>query len=123
MASIPYSFRRRGISPLFYPQKFLVHLVHPLAVFHLLHRHPHQAMLSEDGWVVNICDSFDAAKTYVINNHAKPSFEVLGENLIKRVTLIAEDEQIIKVFYPVFPSDKNADEVIELLTSQLFSTF
>ncbi len=44
-----------------------------------------------------------------------PMFEVAGKQLIKRVTLIAEDGKIIKVFYPVFPPDRNADEVINWL--------
>ncbi len=41
-----------------------------------------------------------------------PTFEVDGMQLIKRITLIIRDSKIAKVFYPVFPSDKNADEVI-----------
>ncbi|MEO1521306.1 MAG: peroxiredoxin [Cyanobacteria bacterium J06633_2] len=44
-----------------------------------------------------------------------PIFEVAGEKLIKRVTLIAEAGKIVKVFYPVFPPDTNADEVMEWL--------
>ena len=44
-----------------------------------------------------------------------PTFEVDGMKLIKRITLIARDGRIVKVFYPVFPSDKNAGEVIEWL--------
>ena len=44
-----------------------------------------------------------------------PIFEVEGKQLIKRVTLIAKDAKIIKVFYPVFPPDRNADEVVEWL--------
>lgn len=41
-----------------------------------------------------------------------PTFEVQRETLIKRLALIVEDGEIVKVFYPVFPSDRNADEVI-----------
>ena len=44
-----------------------------------------------------------------------PMFEVEGKQLIKRVTLIAEFGKIIKVFYPVFPPDRNADQVINWL--------
>ena len=44
-----------------------------------------------------------------------PTFEVDGMQLIKRITLIARDGKIVKTFYPVFPSDKNAGEVIEWL--------
>lgn len=44
-----------------------------------------------------------------------PIFEVEGNHLIKRVTLIIEEGKIMKVFYPVFPPDRNADEVINWL--------
>lgn len=46
-----------------------------------------------------------------------PTFIFDGMILIKRVTLIIEDGQIIKVFYPVFPPDQNAAEVIAWLSS------
>lgn len=46
-----------------------------------------------------------------------PLFEVDSMSLNKRVTLIIQDVVIEKVFYPVFPSDKNPDEVIEWLSS------
>jgi peroxiredoxin len=41
-----------------------------------------------------------------------PTFEVDGMCLIKRLTLIAREARIVKVFYPVFPSDRNAAEVV-----------
>jgi peroxiredoxin len=41
-----------------------------------------------------------------------PIFKVEGQQLIKRLTLIAEAGKIIKVFYPVFPPDRNADDVV-----------
>jgi peroxiredoxin len=44
-----------------------------------------------------------------------PTFEVEALTLIKRLTLIICDGRIEKVFYPVFPPDKNAEEVIEWL--------
>jgi peroxiredoxin len=44
-----------------------------------------------------------------------PTFEVAGLTLIKRLTLIVRDGRIEKVFYPVFPPDKNAGEVIDWL--------
>ncbi|MGH8618327.1 MAG: peroxiredoxin [Burkholderiales bacterium] len=44
-----------------------------------------------------------------------PTFSVDGMTLIKRLTLIARDGVIVKVFYPVFPSDRNAGDVIEWL--------
>ena len=46
-----------------------------------------------------------------------PTFEVDGMRLIKRITLIVRDSRIVKVFYPVFPPDRNAGEVIEWLTA------
>jgi peroxiredoxin len=44
-----------------------------------------------------------------------PTFEVESMILIKRLTLIVLDGRIEKVFYPVFPPDKNADEVVAWL--------
>jgi peroxiredoxin len=44
-----------------------------------------------------------------------PMFEIDKKQLIKRVTLIANAGKIVKVFYPVFPPDENANEVIDWL--------
>jgi peroxiredoxin len=44
-----------------------------------------------------------------------PTFEIDRMTLIKRLTLILDDGQIEKVFYPVFPPDENANEVIRWL--------
>lgn len=44
-----------------------------------------------------------------------PTFEIGGMTLLKRATLIVNDGRIEKVFYPVFPPDKNAEDVIEWL--------
>jgi peroxiredoxin len=44
-----------------------------------------------------------------------PMFEVDGMVLLKRLTLVIEDGRIEKVFYPVFPPDRSAEEVIEWL--------
>ncbi|MEM6500863.1 MAG: peroxiredoxin [Cyanobacteria bacterium P01_C01_bin.89] len=41
-----------------------------------------------------------------------PTFEVAGMELYKRITLIARDGKICKVFYPVFPPDENAEAVL-----------
>ncbi|BES72302.1 redoxin family protein [Marinobacter nanhaiticus D15-8W] len=46
-----------------------------------------------------------------------PTFEFEGNRLIKRLTLIAVDGTIRKVFYPVFPPDGHAEEVIEWIQS------
>ena len=47
-----------------------------------------------------------------------PTFEVEGMTLIKRLTLVVEDGRIEKVFYPVFPPDENAEEVIGWLSAE-----
>ncbi len=44
-----------------------------------------------------------------------PSFEVDGMRLIKRLTLVIDDGKISKVFYPVFPPDRSASEVLRWL--------
>jgi peroxiredoxin len=44
-----------------------------------------------------------------------PTFAVAGMTLIKRLTLIIADGRIEKVFYPVFPPDKNAGDIIRWL--------
>jgi peroxiredoxin len=44
-----------------------------------------------------------------------PTFSVDGMTLLKRMTLVIDDGVIAKVFYPVFPPDKNAEEVIAWL--------
>jgi peroxiredoxin len=44
-----------------------------------------------------------------------PTFQVAGVELYKRLTIIAHDTRIEKVFYPVFPPDRNAGEVLAWL--------
>jgi peroxiredoxin len=46
-----------------------------------------------------------------------PTFEVAGMRLYRRLTLIAPDGRIAKVFYPVFPPDRNAADVVAWLES------
>lgn len=41
-----------------------------------------------------------------------PTFSVAGMTLLKRMALIVDDSRLTKAFYPVFPPDKNAEEVI-----------
>lgn len=48
-----------------------------------------------------------------------PTFETSGETLLKRVTLIVQNGVVEHVFYPVFPPDRNAKDVIEWLSLQL----
>lgn len=47
-----------------------------------------------------------------------PTFEVAGMTLYKRMVLIVESGLIAKVFYPVFPPDRSADEVLAWLQAQ-----
>jgi peroxiredoxin len=47
-----------------------------------------------------------------------PTFTWDDHTLLKRITLIAEDGVIEKVFYPVFPPDRNAQEVIDYLETR-----
>ena len=44
-----------------------------------------------------------------------PTFSVAGMTLLKRMALVIDDGVITKVFYPVFPPDQNAAEVIAWL--------
>ncbi len=46
-----------------------------------------------------------------------PTFAVAGMTLLKRMALVIDDGMISKVFYPVFPPDKNAEEVIAWLAA------
>jgi peroxiredoxin len=47
-----------------------------------------------------------------------PTFEVEGLTLYKRLALVAEEGRIVKVFYPVFPPDRNAEEVVAWMSSR-----
>jgi peroxiredoxin len=47
-----------------------------------------------------------------------PTFTTSGMILLKRMALIIDDGTIAKVFYPVFPPDKNAEEVAAWLRSR-----
>jgi peroxiredoxin len=44
-----------------------------------------------------------------------PTFAAAGMTLLARMALVVEDGAIVKVFYPVFPPDKSAAEVIAWL--------
>jgi peroxiredoxin len=45
-----------------------------------------------------------------------PTFETSGMTLLKRFTLVIDDGRITHVFYPVFPPDRNANDVIGWLS-------
>jgi peroxiredoxin len=44
-----------------------------------------------------------------------PTFSTSGMTLFKRMALVIDDGTIVKVFYPVFPPDKNAAQVVAWL--------
>jgi peroxiredoxin len=44
-----------------------------------------------------------------------PTFQAGGLTLYKRLAWIAERGRIVKVFYPVFPPDRNAQDVLDWL--------
>ena len=46
-----------------------------------------------------------------------PTMEVDGKLLIKRLTLILHDKQVKRVFFPVFPPDRNAADVLNFMES------
>lgn len=49
---------------------------------------------------------------------ALPTFTTSGMTLLKRMALVIDDGVISKAFYPVFPPDKNAEEVIAWLRNE-----
>jgi peroxiredoxin len=46
-----------------------------------------------------------------------PTFVAAGMTLLKRMAWVIDDGRITKVFYPVFPPDKNAADVVAWLKS------
>ena len=46
---------------------------------------------------------------------ALPTFEVAGMRLYRRLTVVARAGRIVKAFYPVFPPDRNAADVVAWL--------
>ncbi|WSJ12787.1 peroxiredoxin [Nocardia sp. NBC_01327] len=52
-----------------------------------------------------------------------PTFDVDGVSLYKRMTLIVDNGVIEHVFYPVFPPDRHADEVLRWLREHPASGF
>ena len=44
-----------------------------------------------------------------------PTMQVAGLTLIKRLAMVIDDAIVAKVFYPVFPPDRNASEVLAWL--------
>lgn len=44
-----------------------------------------------------------------------PTFDVAGRTLLRRLTMVVRDGVVEKVFYPVFPPDRHAAEVLAWL--------
>lgn len=57
-------------------------------------------MLSDSGWAVK-------------NELDLPTFTIGGDDYLERLTLVVTDGRIEHVFYPVFPPDEHASEVLE----------
>ena len=51
-----------------------------------------------------------------------PTMDVAGLTLIKRLALVIDDATITHVFYPVFPPDRNAGDVLEWLQANPAAT-
>ncbi len=50
-----------------------------------------------------------------------PTFSVAGMTLLKRMALVIDDGTIVKVFYPVFPPDRNAADIVAWLRTEGFN--
>ncbi|MGH3670680.1 MAG: peroxiredoxin [Pseudonocardiaceae bacterium] len=48
-----------------------------------------------------------------------PTFEVAGQTLLRRLTLIVRDGRVERVWYPVFPPDRHAEQVLDWLRAAL----
>jgi peroxiredoxin len=48
---------------------------------------------------------------------ALPTFRIAGMTLYRRSTLVTRGRRIAKVFYPVFPPDENAEQVLRWIRS------
>jgi peroxiredoxin len=59
----------------------------------------------------------DAELNFATSLHL-PLFMTAGMMLLARMALVIEDGAIVKVFYPVFPPDKSAEEVIAWLKAR-----
>ena len=47
-----------------------------------------------------------------------PTFEVEGKIVLKRLTMVINEGQITHYFYPVFPPDRSAQDVVDWLTRE-----
>lgn len=67
-------------------------------------------------------DLLSDEKLELTNALKLPTFGWQGKKLIKRLTLAVLDGKIIKVWYPVFPPDQSANQVLEWLETEYKST-
>jgi peroxiredoxin len=67
-------------------------------------------------------DLLSDAKHELAKALSLPMLEVEGKQLIKRLTLVIESGEIVKVFYPVFPPDQNAGDVINWLKQSRYNS-
>lgn len=44
-----------------------------------------------------------------------PTFEADGKQLYKRLTLVVDSGRVTHVFYPIFPPDRHAEQVLDWL--------
>jgi peroxiredoxin len=51
-----------------------------------------------------------------------PTFEINGMRLLKRLTMVISKHRIEHVFYPVFPPDRSASDVVDWLRGQMSKT-
>jgi peroxiredoxin len=51
-----------------------------------------------------------------------PTFEAGGMRLLKRLTLVIDSGRVTKVFYPVFPPDRSAQDVVDWLRGDAGTT-
>ena len=58
------------------------------------------------------------AQLYLTEAMRLPTFQTSGMILLKRLTLVIRDGRVEHVFYPVFPPDRNASEVVAWLTAR-----
>jgi peroxiredoxin len=48
-----------------------------------------------------------------------PTFEIAGMSLLKRLTMVISNQHVEHVFYPIFPPDRNAKDVIDWLKARM----
>jgi peroxiredoxin len=41
-----------------------------------------------------------------------PAFDVAGQTLLRRLTLVIRDHRVEHLWYPVFPPDRHAEQVL-----------